>query len=106
MSLRWRESPGKAARIAALSTNQWPTAINEPVVSVQNRRWGALDDTHDEDFLSRGQVKSYGGISAIELGFGNARVNRKRTLETGLWTWTSSRNHWLRMGHKPSKGNR
>src|ERR1700730_9815841 len=65
----------------------------EPVVSVQNRRWGALDDTHDEDFLGRGQVKSYDGISAIEPGFGNARVNRRRTLETGSWTWTSSRNH-------------
>ena len=27
MSLRWCDSPGKAARIAALSTNQWPTAM-------------------------------------------------------------------------------
>jgi hypothetical protein len=36
----------------------------EPVVSVQNRRWGALDDTHDEDFLGRGQVKSYDGMKS------------------------------------------
>jgi hypothetical protein len=49
-------------------------------------RWGVLDDTHDEDFLSRGQVKSYSGISAIKPGFGNVRVNRRRTLETGSWT--------------------
>jgi hypothetical protein len=65
-----RPDRGTIDKSSAGRDYRMPTFDNdiEPVVSVQNRRWGALDDTHDEDFLGRGQVKSYDGISAIEPG--------------------------------------